>query len=220
MNTHQKAVLDRLVRVQQFLDRHADAIGDLSRSGTRTELDELLRDLDLRAATQNAAIETRPMLTARLQATRRALHSEHLYPIAAVAAASLRRFPALRRVRLPRNGWTDDLLYQTARSFVAIAGEHRHVFRDQCFPEDFVEQLDAAAEALMAVRAEQCTFGIERSSATAEITRLCSRANPLIKALDAVVRLRIRGDAAVMAEWQSVLRLQPPPQPGQPTRVG
>src|SRR5450759_5091963 len=102
MTAAQKARLNALQRMQKFLDDHADALGTISKSTSRTDLDAAVAGLEQFGAQQEAA---QTEATSRTKLTRDArddLRLNHMQPIAMIARKKLSQTGAIQDLALPK----------------------------------------------------------------------------------------------------------------------
>jgi D-tyrosyl-tRNA(Tyr) deacylase len=203
MNTAQKTSRDKLVRIQRFLRRQARSIPESLKWRARASLDELLEALEVHVAIQRdvAAKDTHDAASRR--ALKDHLLSEHLRPIVAVARASAEEGSLLACVRAPHKSASAAAHVTEAMAVAHIVDKHRQIFLDQCFREDFLEGFVAAADALKAALVERERCRRQLRAATLMIRCLLSRGYRLGQMIDVLVRLRIRGNARLTAEWRA-----------------
>lgn len=89
MRKRQGKVLQSLVAAREFLQQHADQLGDVASTGARQKLDEALAGLSAHAATQTESVLTSQATTRQQLAARAALLQEHIAAIARIAAAEI-----------------------------------------------------------------------------------------------------------------------------------
>jgi len=202
MNKRQEAAVRRFGTVQIFLDRHEDTFATLNKGSARAEFDALVRDIARHAVTQAIAETRGEGLTAQLRVVRDDLRLIHLQPIAAVARSRVADTPAFSGLTLPHKSASDDTLDAAATRAVAILRDESSIFFEQCFAEDFVEQLEDAAATLRSVRADVRENRLELVHATREIAVLVKHGGALIRLFDALIPRLARGNRELVAGWR------------------
>lgn len=92
------------------------------------------------------------------------------------------------------------------------AEAHASVFVQQAgLPEDFVQQLRAAIEALAGAIPVRVEGQRRRKTATEAVAKLVQRGNASVDMLDAIVTPRLAGQPQLLIAWKSVKR---PIEPG------
>jgi hypothetical protein len=203
MEREQKAFLDRLTRAQRYFDRHARAVGTVNQSQARTALDEIVRSVKVHYAAQRAAAAASAWHVECRQAARTTLRYEHLRPIVAVARGIAPRGSALATLRVPPKHCSDKQLLRAAARAALHAGANKQLFLDQCFPDDFVQRLVAATDAVRETRIEREVSRPANAGTTRTISALISRGRKLARVLDALVLVRIGRNARLAAEWRA-----------------
>jgi hypothetical protein len=203
MEKTQKAALDQLTRDQRFLDRHARAVGTVNQSQARAALDELVRSVAVHQAEQRASVARNSRQVARLRAARKKLRYDHLQPIVAVARGMASRSSALATLRVPPTHCSDKQLLRAAARAALFADANRQLFLDQCFPEDFVDRLKAATEAVRETLIDAQLSRPRSAGTTRTISVLTSRGRKLARVLDALVLMRIGRKTRLAAEWRA-----------------
>ena len=108
--------------------------------------------------------------------------------------------------RVPRtNG--DQALISAARAFLAAATPLKNEFLQREMPATFLEDLTAAITRFENALNEKNANTEKRISATAAISASLERGAKLVRELDPMVNNKFRGNAAILAAWDSVSHL-------------
>jgi hypothetical protein len=210
MKIEQKAVTNGLSGMQRFLDQHARAMAAVNQSPVRAALDELLRAVEAQEAAQRAAKLRAPSRLDRLVELRHRLRSAHVRPIVRFGRKHSANAPMLACLRMPSTADTSYELVTATREIAALVGEYRALFVNEGFPEDFLDQLAAASEAVRAAASEFHACYRERDEALHEIKRLISNGRAIARVLDTLVLAKLEGNAKLTAEWRENTSLRRP----------
>jgi hypothetical protein len=223
MQTTQGTVLEMMRGVQGFLDTNAAALGGVVRSGSRHQLDDLVLQLSGHASTQSSSSQTAKAATAQAKALRTALMRDHLQPIAAIAAVDLPANPALQAAfKLPKGRPTPEKLVAFARGVAENAAKYADVFIAALMPDDFIAQLNAAADALLATVTDRKQSSQKRGTATSGLKRQVSDANRVLSVIDKAVKSALKDNPALLDGWNQIKKVRktagrpqtpPPPVP-------
>jgi len=208
MDIQQGRVLESIRAVQNFLDKHADRLGDVNKTGVRQQLDKVVTDLSGHVTSQTAHTFGGLGATRKQRALRRALLKDHMRPIARIATADLPPTPEVQPLTMPSGKPSVALLIATARGMAAAAGRFATVFTDAGLPADFVAQLTAATDALEAARDQQTSTVSSRSGATDVLGATLQRGRRIVGVLDSLVAKALNDDPELMAGWRSAKRVR------------
>lgn len=221
MSKGEKRVLQMLRRVQDFLDELGVVTPPRTLVDQRTLLDQTVARLESHAVRQDLGVRLGTGDTRRARALRRLLMVKHMRPIARVAKA--RGVPGFDKdLRMPRARIDVEGLVAAARSMKEVATPHKQVFVDSGRPEDFLEQLGAATEAIPATVDGRAKSLREARGATAGIRDEIAVARQVVRQLHAIVAPIIEDDGAAMARWRQARRIGgwPTAEPGVRRRAG
>lgn len=196
-----------LCRVQQFLNDHAEALGQITQSAARKQLDSLVSAMGDSA---QVAVTSRTMATgetARTEALRRALRKGHMQPIAAIARLELRDVPQFEALHWPPAHEKTARLVGRARAMAAVAAEHTPVFLEHRLPVDFAAQLLAAADAVEESLARRNANGRDSAGAHGQLTHCRSSAQYVLRVLTTQVENALAGDEALLGQWKFAKRV-------------
>jgi hypothetical protein len=211
MDTRQQLLLLIMTRIQCFLDRHSRAVGTVNQSRARAAVDDLVRAGQFNAVAQRVAAVRSRSHTAQRRALREELRTAHLRPIVAVARARGAAARILSCLRLPAKAASDRMLLAAAEHIARIADEQRHVFLEEGFPEDFVERLEAAIDAVSAADADYSRCCLDGVKATFAISELIKRGRGLVRVLDALVVPKLADKPELLAAWKACIAIKNPP---------
>lgn len=207
--THVLAALDR---ARSFIDRHAAQLGTVETAGYRRELDVVIDMLEQNASGQQAARRRSVGQFARLQALYSALRLNHMGPIAAIAAAQRHALPELGAIQTASSNLTPRRLVADAEAMALVAKQHTEVFVAAGLSEDFVEQLEAAAQALAEAITERGTTIGQRTGATEALRTATSRGRHVLAVLGSMIKPQLAADPALLTEWKTARHILRPPR--------
>jgi hypothetical protein len=216
MKDSQRRTHEMFERVRDFGAANAAAFPDGSKGKELfDELDSVLAQLNDHAEAQVSTQGAAAGGSVSRKAARERLRDQ-LEAVARTARAMSFETPELAaRFRLPR-GNNDQSLLDTARSFRANATPLKAEFVSHEMPADFLEELAAAVADFESAVTEQNTSRVARSAATAAVEEATARGSALVRQLDAVVRNKLRDDAARLAAWEAASRTERAPRRTQP----
>lgn len=208
MRTIQGNMSQSLRAVQTFLDDNRVSLADAATSGARKKLDEVVEELQTHTAVQTGSdYSARGAINKRV-ALRRILVNAHMAPIARIAKAALPDSPELESFRVPRGKPTPERLAQAAQGMAAAAEPHTHIFIEYGMPADFIARLGAAAQAMLDAVDDGKQRRGSRVGATKGIAATLTAGRKLVRILDAFVAPAIEHDPALLANWDTVKRVQ------------
>jgi hypothetical protein len=213
MNSRQRYQYQSLRSSQVFLDAHVAEVGVLNGTEPRKQLDAALKELDFRVTEQGT--RTRDKLGERFnqRVLERVLTKKHLDPIAKFARAELVDVPNFRALT-PETGKFDGLrLVQVARAVGGAAAPLAAQFVAGHFPEDFVDQLLAAANQIKKSIDTRTEQHLARVNATKAVREALASGRSAVARLDARVTRLIAGNAPLLEEWRVAKRVMAKPGP-------
>jgi hypothetical protein len=195
-------VLDTGRNVQAFLGENADAIGP-SITSCRRNLDDAIGRLTIMAVSQGAAQLVSKGATARRKSLVHSLKKHHMRPITVVAKHKLADVPEFEALAMPTRKLGVSQLVAAAAAMATAAQPHESVFTSVGLPDDFVAELNAAANAVTASQAARQTAVADSVSATAGIAEQEARLRGLFPLIDAIVGPKLGNDAVLLRKWES-----------------
>ena len=198
-------LVQSLRSIQEFLDAHAGVLGSVPESGARKKLDEYVVQLSAHSTTQSGGTLAAKGARKKTLALRHTLIQEFMAPISRIAAADLPHTPELAPLKMPKGGARFSTLHQAATGMAAAARPFASVFTDAGLPVDFISQLLAAADAMIASIGFQTKSRGASNGATKGIRQISAEARKNVRVLDALVR-RVVSDPALLRNWVIVKR--------------
>ena len=199
-------------RVQDFLRESPPPVATAGYTVQKKTLDDTVARLTDHTTDQVAGRRLSRAETQRQKSLRRKLREEHLSPIAQIARATLPDVDGIgKALRLPNDNLATLKYVAEAKGMRAAATPYAAAFIEAGRPEDFLEQLDAAIEALReSVLGKARTTG-KHIGAKAGIGEEIKRGRQAVDNIDTIVRAAFRGKLDTLAKWQAAkrLRLQP-----------
>jgi hypothetical protein len=193
--------LAALRAAQQFIADHADRLDDLAQSGARRRLDAIVDDLSALVTEQATAKSGARAATQHLHALRRHLIEDHVAKIVRIARAELREATALENFRLPRRNAPVALLAVAARGIGLAAEPRAEIFIAAGLPENFVDQLNDAADALINTDTARRQIRAHLAGVTVTIRKRLADGRRVTEVLDSFVRSATRGDDTLRVSW-------------------
>ncbi len=199
MKTTQGNTLTSLRAVQTFLAENAESLGTVVHTGARRALDDVLVELVIHSADQDASAIAARGSTQRQRALTRALLRHHVAPIARIARLYLVGTPALEPFRMPHRRWTN------AKIAAASVGMGRAA---EPYSVQFVDTrlADAAHAMLQSHVARAQSWGM-RSGATTGLKTELQRGRRIVSVLDAFVHTALDEEPILLASWNTVKRV-------------
>lgn len=198
---------DMLRRVQQFLDAYAVTLFAGNAAAARQELDKLVEDMRVNEAVQASNTLNAKSQTATQEALRRDLVNNHMRPVALIAAAHLRDVPGFKALQVPKIEVKAAVLVQDANAMAEAAKEHQQVFVSSGRPENFVDALVAAADAVRASIDARGKSITTKAAARGGLKATATRAHLVLRFLDAQVKSAAADDPNILAAWKSAKRI-------------
>jgi hypothetical protein len=208
MQTIQGRTLISLRAAQDFLAKNADGLAGVADSGAKRRLDEILAELTAHATDQVAGTLQARSATRKQYALRRALIRYHIAPIVRIARVELAHTPELEPFRMPRGTPSVEKLAAVAHGIAAAAAPHAAPFISAGLPDDFVDQLTAAADALVDSVKERAVHRGSVRGATTGIRNSLVVGRMIVAVLDSFVYRAAAADEALLAGWNSVRHVE------------
>jgi hypothetical protein len=204
----QKQAIERLRRVQEFLAGNPppDSPGYVAQ---KKALDEVVLGLKEHSIDQAVGRRLSRAEVARQRALRRALREEHLTPIAQIARVSLAGAPGIERaLRLPAFNIGPVKLLAEASAMRTAAAQHEARFVEAGLAPDFLQELDAAAEAISKSMSGKARSLEQQVGGRAGIEKDIKRGRQVLAGLDAIVKRAFRDKPDVLEKWRSAKRVR------------
>jgi hypothetical protein len=215
MQKAQEARLNSLRRIQTFLDANASALGTVSKSTSRTDLDAAVTKLEADTSRQAQAGVDATSRTKIKDVAREDLRVNHMQPIAAIARKKLNTVPAIQDLKLPPKNTSDAALLARGPAMADAAAPYTQVFIDQQLPADFIAELRASVEAVKQAVAARETAQLALNAATKAVKDQLAITHTDVKVLNALVVKQLKGRTDLLNAWKSAKRVKA--KPGVPT---
>jgi hypothetical protein len=203
----QKQAILRMRSVQEFLAVHPppETPGYVAQ---KKALDEVVEALTSFSTHQAAGRRQRRGEVVRQRALTTILRREHLAPVTEIARMYLADVPEAKQLlRLPRFGIGAVKLLAEANAMRGTAAQHDARFVEAGLPPDFLQQLDAAIEALSQSIAVKARSLGRQVGGRAGIEKEIRRGRRVVTGLDAIVQRAFRDDSNLLEEWRIAKRV-------------
>jgi hypothetical protein len=208
MRTVQGNVLQSLLNVEAFLDEHAERLPDVVKSGAKQRLVDAIALLEGHANQQVGSMLASQGATKRQEVLRTALLRDHMAKIASIAHAEFPKTPEFEPLRMPRLRMSPQKLRAAASGMAQTAAPQAAVFVAAGLPADFIDQLNAAADAMIASLGERSQSRGKRTGATSGLKEKLSAGRKIVRVLDTFVKSALKDDPSLLANWKVVKRVQ------------
>jgi hypothetical protein len=208
MRTKQGSTLQSLRAVQAFLDQNADTLASVVHTGARQQLDDAIVTLSTHASDQTGNNLASQGATLKQRALRQSLLRDHMAPVSRIARADLPLTPEVEPLKMPRGRPTTERLAVAAYGMAKAALPFSAVFVSAGLPQDFVAQLNAAADAMLLAIDNRTQSRGKRGGATQGLKRKLVSGRKIVHVLDAFVQSALKDDHALLASWNVVKRVQ------------
>jgi hypothetical protein len=207
MNKGQQSRLSALQRIQVYLDTNAAALGSVSRSTSRADLDAAVTALRQYVARQSQA-ETQAVSSRQVKdEAREDLRLNHMQPVAAIARKKLTNTPGIQALALPHKNTSDIKLIADGTAMAAQAAQYTQVFLDQQLPADFIAQLHAAVQAVQDAVNAQSANKLSVNEATKSVKAQLSVTSTDVKILHGLVTKQLKGQHGLLGAWRNAKRV-------------
>jgi hypothetical protein len=200
----QVSELQAMQGAQAFLDDNAAVLGKVNKSRVRLALDEVVTGLNRNHDKQHAERDTAVSQTEDRGTLQDTLRVVHMKPIAEIARSKLVAAPKISEMRLPRQNISAPRLASKARAMADRAEQYKQVFLDEQLPEDFLEQLRAAADAVDTATLERNNSRANLVEATEGVDALIARGRSVMRVLDAMVAGQLLQRPELLRKWRFV----------------
>jgi hypothetical protein len=211
MNQKQQRKIDSLLRVRDFLDANADAVGALKDSEGRKQLDEAVQTLETHDGDQASTDLAMAGQISRQRTLVIELRASHMQPIASFARAKLRGVPDFAALVKSGVNLHPKQLVRAARAMATAAAPQADTLTRAGFPADTVAQLGAAASALENAITERANAKVRRVGSTKGIHEELLKGREAVAMLNAVVSKQFVGDKTFLAAWRAAHRVTAKP---------
>ena len=209
MQFSQKSRLETLQRIQWFMDHNQSALGAVNQSRSRAALDALVPVLEAHAKAQHTAeveAQSRTEIKSQLRNDLRVHHMQQIAAIARSQLAGVASAPLMAKLQYPPRHLDDKGLVSAGQSMAEAALQYKQVFLDEKLPSDFLEQLQAATEAVRSATADRDGSQLNLRAATQGVTVQLQQASHVTRVLHTLVLKRLKGNAELLSAWQMAKR--------------
>ncbi|MFI5311054.1 MAG: hypothetical protein ACHQQ3_07460 [Gemmatimonadales bacterium] len=207
MKKSQAARLTQLHRVQTFLDANAAALGTISKSTSRTDLDLAVTGLEQFAAQQSRAEAAAVSYTQEKADARDELRIGHMQPITAIARKKFGNTPAMQKLALPHKSTGDVALIAAGTGMAEACAQYQQVFLDQQMPADFIAQLQAAVKAVQDAVNAQAKARLDVNESTKGVKAQLSITHTDVKVLNGLVVKQLKSQPGLLGAWTNAKRV-------------
>ena len=207
MEARYTQLLTALRQAQKFLDSNDATLGSVNAAGAR----KLFDAITVRIAEKGESQGTHRLQTLgerhREFTLVEQLRRKHLRPIIRIARARLASTPELASLELPPLKGSSAALAQIAKSVRDAVEPKKRLFIDAGLAPDFLEQLTAAADAVVAAIGNKGFSRGNRMNATTTISREVRSATRELDILDSMVRAHLDLGEPLITEWKDACRV-------------
>ena len=208
MQNRQSRALESLHNARAFLDANAEALPTVASSGMRQKLERTIDELTTHADAQGHHELVALGTTRQARNRRTSLLRDHMALIAGVAKVELKGTPEIEPLRMQKTRIRTADLFRAATAMADAAEPFSSVFIGAGLPQDFIAQLLAAADAMMAsVREREQSIG-KRTGATTGISAQLQLGRTTIGALDRFVTSALNDNPALLTNWKTLRRVR------------
>jgi hypothetical protein len=209
MEFPQKSRLETLRQILWFLDRYADSLGAVVHSRASAALKSLVPTLEAHAKDQHSADVEAKSKTEIKDELRTDLRVHHMQQIAAIARsrlAGVAQAPVMLKLQYPRENTGDVSLVAAGQSMAEAAQQYEQVFLDEQLPADFIQQLQAATEAVRVATTDRRGSQLRLRAATKGVTVQLQQASHLVRVLNSLVVRQLKRNPELLAAWNMAIR--------------
>ena len=208
MQTVQSRTGETLRNADAFLEQNASTFPNIANSGARKKLRTALAGVSAHAEGQAGHGLLAKGTTQKYFALRAALLRDHMSPIAGIATAELPNTPEIAPLRMPKGRTSAEKVFLAAKAMSTAAQPFSQVFIDAGLAPDFLVQLDAAADAMLALVDLRAQTQGRRTGATKGMTDHLRQGRKAIGALDRMLTSALKDDPALLANWKTLKRVR------------
>lgn len=214
MNKTQSAAQGSFRRVREFLSAHPPEGAPPSFAKKVAELDDVMSSMSQQANEQNTGTRLGAGEAKRQSALRATLWDDHMVRIAELAR-SIFGVPGVKEaLKLPKKSVDNVRLLSSAEGMANAADAEKAAFLDNGMPDDFVDQLRAAAKALQDALVVRDQAGRRRTKATKSVQLQVQRGARAVLALNALLRPALKKNPDLKAAWKSAKSRKAPGRGG------
>ena len=207
MDLMQKRLIESYQRVKNFLGKHPATTPGFAEG--KALIDAVVERLAELSSAQVFGLQLSQAGRISIGRACRRLRHHHLKPIVTIAKAEIEGDPAIAKaLRMPPSNAGPVALLAAARALRDAAGLYQPTFVRFGRPQDFLEQLNAAMQAVEdAMSVHAGSYGT-RIGARAGMEQELRRGRRAVEILDPIVQIAYEGNNLVLAEWRSARRVR------------
>jgi len=196
-------ILAALTRARRFLEENAAHLASfIDIAAARKRLDDLIASFNAQAADQRTTDRSVKGESAKQQQLREELTADIIRPIAEIARRKLHDTPEFAALKMPRHV-TGPAFVADATSMLRAATLHKDVLLERGMSSDFLEQFESSLTQLAQSASDRDQHRVQRVGATRGLTVQGQEGRSVLKVLDALLNRALRGDATLLASWES-----------------
>jgi hypothetical protein len=207
----QVSELQAMQRAQVFLDDNTSVLGEINKSKFRGALDDVVSRLNGNHVAQHSARDTSVSRTGNRETLQDTLRLGHMKPVVEIARSKLVAAPDIIDMQLPSKTLSGPRLVARARAMANAAERYKQVFLDEQLPQDFVEQLRTAADAVEKATLQRDASRSNGVAATEGVGKQVVRGRLVMRVLDAMVVSQLLQQPELLRQWRFVKHVQVKP---------
>jgi hypothetical protein len=198
---------DSLIRGKDFIDRNGVALGPVSTSAAKKQIDDAVSQLRQHVTAQGATERAVAGQTGRIRGMAKQLVRCHLSPITKFARANLKGVSDFETLtRTPKPGSPKKLVSQSF-AIAKAAAPYASAMTAAGFPAETVDQLLAATNELNDAIVKREPLRKAGVQSTGSIAKLLDLGRDGVRKIDAVLAKRLVNDAPALAAWRAASRI-------------
>ena len=207
MHLTHSIILDAGLRVQEFFVANAAALGPVTQSTSKADLDAGVLALQGHASDQDTSIIAALGETSSQRKQRLELRKTYMLPISKIAAAKLVDVPQFSDLRMPPYSIIGNRFIAAASAMANAASTYEKVFTDAGLPSTVIDDFRGGIARL--TQSVSVRSGHQRSRKTASqgLDVAAAKVHEAIRVLDGAVRHQLVNDPALLTVWVSTKRI-------------
>jgi hypothetical protein len=212
MNDTQIRTYEMMTRSHDFGATQATSFPTTSLGGQKfLALGDVINELEQHGMAQSASSGAAKTSTGTKKAARDDVRRK-MAAISETARVMESTVPGIAATFRVPNTNGDQALLSAARAFVESATPLKNEFINREMPSSFLEDLTTAVNSYESAYNSKNLNTEKRVTATAAIDTLIERGRELVRELDVIVRNKFRGNAAIIAAWESASHVERSPR--------
>jgi hypothetical protein len=207
MHLEHSIILDAGLRVQEFFAANAAALGLVTQSTSKADLDAAVLAMQSHASDQDTSIIAALGETSSQRAQRLELRKTYMLPISKIAAAKLVDVPQFADLRMPRYYIIGNRFVAAATAMANAASLYVKVFTDAGLPSTVIDDFRGGIARLTTSVSVRSGHQRSRKTASQGLDVTAEKLHKAIRVLDGAVRHQLVNDPALLAVWVSTKRV-------------